>query len=207
MNPKMALPVLMVDNFDSFTYNLVNEFEQRGCEVHVVRNSITLDELGRLVSEFNPSLIIISPGPSTPSDAGVCIELIKAFASRIPIFGVCLGHQAIIEAFGGKVARADEIVHGKASPIGHDGKTLFTGLPLPLHVGRYHSLCGAVIPECLEVSARAKDGTVMALRHPSCKTLVEGVQFHPESILTTQGGRIIQNLLDAVQNNLTGGDC
>ena len=184
--------VLMIDNFDSFTYNLVDEFEKRDVRVLVYRNDIALDELEDVVAEARPQLLVISPGPSTPARAGVCIPALRALAGRLPIFGVCLGHQAIIEAYGGRVDRAPLPVHGKASRITHDGTGLFAGLESPMAVGRYHSLVGVRMPDELTVTARCED-LVMALAH---RTLpIVGVQFHPESILTPSGGLLIENAL------------
>ncbi len=184
--------LLLIDNFDSFTYNLVDEFRKRECNVEVYRNNVSLAQLEHVVKEIEPKAIVISPGPSSPRNAGNCIDIVREYAGRIPIFGVCLGHQIIIEAFGGKVERAPEAVHGKASFITHDKKGIFKDLPNPLHAGRYHSLCGTRIPECLERTAEY-NGINMGIRHK--KYLIEGVQFHPESILTSEGGRIIENLL------------
>ena len=185
--------VLLIDNFDSFTYNLVDEFEKRGCKVIVYRNNVPLEKIREVAEKNKIGLIVISPGPSNPQNAGICIPVIKEFAGKIPILGVCLGHQCIIEAFGGTVGRAKQIVHGKASKIKHDGKTIFAFLENPFLAGRYHSLAGTKIPECLQVSASSPDCEVMAARHR--QFLVEGVQFHPESILTTMGGKIIENMI------------
>ncbi len=184
--------ILFIDNFDSFTYNLVDEFAKREAQVSVYRNDIALTELDRIVGDTEPALLIISPGPSTPARAGVCLEAVKSFAGRLPIFGVCLGHQVIIEAFGGRVDRAPLPMHGKTSWVDHDGKGIFTGLPQPMAVGRYHSLVGVEIPDVLEVSART-DEIVMGLRHKELP--VAGVQFHPESILTPTGGLMVENLM------------
>ncbi|MDQ7821837.1 MAG: aminodeoxychorismate/anthranilate synthase component II [Candidatus Eremiobacteraeota bacterium] len=184
--------ILFIDNFDSFTYNLVDEFEKRRCLVKIYRNNLAMDEYEALFREFSPDLLVFSPGPSAPRDAGCSIDLIKTYAGKVPMFGVCLGLQCMIEAFGGKVGHAGEIVHGKTSLITHDGKGIFSGLPSPLPVGRYHSLAGLEIPLVLEVAARKKD-IVMAVRHQSLP--VTGVQFHPESILTAAGGAIIDNVL------------
>ncbi len=191
------MEILMIDNFDSFTHNLVDEFEKRGCKVHVYRNNIGMSNFNKLASKLKPKLIIISPGPSTPKDAGISIEVIKTYAGKIPVFGVCLGHQSIVEAFGGVVDRAPEVLHGKPSKVKHDNETIFKGLENPLQVGRYHSLAGLQIPEELEVSARSESNVVMGVRHK--KHFVEGVQFHPESILTPSGGLIIENLLAMIK--------
>jgi len=184
--------LLLIDNYDSFTYNLVQAFLVLGADVRVYRNdAITVDEARAL----NPSHLCISPGPGTPYDAGVSMDMIRAFAGRIPVLGVCLGHQSIVEVFGGKVVRAGRLMHGKTSLVAHDRRTLFVGLPHPCEVGRYHSLIAAPekLPFELEVSARTEEGEIMAVRHRSL--MVEGVQFHPESILTPGGPRLMQNFL------------
>lgn len=185
--------ILVIDNYDSFTYNLVQYLGELGEEIDVRRNDkVTVEEI-----EANccPDKILISPGPGTPNDAGVSLGVIEHFAGRIPILGVCLGHQAIGQAFGGRVVRAPSLVHGKASEICHDGKTIFEGLEYRFMAGRYHSLIvdRDTLPECLEVSATTPDGIVMGLRHRKMK--VEGVQFHPESILTTEGKGLLANFL------------
>lgn len=191
------IKVLFIDNFDSFTYNLVDEFEKKACEVLVYRNSIDMKLVDSIVKKFKPNLIVISPGPGTPSQAGNCIEIIRKYHERMPIFGVCLGLQCIIEAMGGKVDKCTETVHGKPSKITHDGKTIFTGIENPFQAGRYHSLTAIDVPYCLEVSARTVDkNIVMAVRHKESQ--IEGVQFHPESILTPTGGIIIENLIKLV---------
>ena len=182
--------LLMIDNYDSFTYNLVQYLGEIGEELKVFRNDkITLAEIEKL----NPEGIIISPGPCTPKEAGISIDTIKHFAGRIPILGVCLGHQSIGEAFGGDVIRADMLMHGKTSMIYHDGRTIFEGLENPFVATRYHSLIikRSTLPSCLEVSAETKDGVIMGVRHR--KFMVEGVQFHPESILTTVGKDLLRN--------------
>ena len=199
MNPKK---ILFIDNFDSFTYNLVDEFEKRGCLVEVYRNSISMEKFAEVMKEFEPNLIVISPGPSTPKSAGNIIPIIQKYAEKVPLFGVCLGEQAIIEAFGGVVDKAPETIHGKPSIVEHDSKGVFKGIPNNFQVGRYHSLCGTVIPDCLVVSARSKSGVVMGVRHK--KFFVEGVQFHPESILTPEGGKIIENLLKMLGEKKVG---
>lgn len=184
--------VLVIDNYDSFTYNLVQYLGELGAEPKVYRNDqITLQEIERL----RPERIVISPGPKTPSEAGICLELIREFTGRFPILGVCLGHQAIGQAFGGKVIRAPEIMHGKTSPISHDGKTIFTGLPNPFLATRYHSLIveRESLPDVLAISATSPDGLIMGLRHRELP--VEGVQFHPESILTDSGKQLLRNFL------------
>ena len=192
------MKVLFIDNFDSFTYNLVDEFEKRNCAVLVYRNNISLTQLRGIINDFKPNLLVISPGPGSPKEAGCCLDLITHYQGKLPIFGVCLGHQCIIEALGGVVSKAQETVHGKPSKIFHDGKTIFKNLDNPLQAGRYHSLAGTKIPDLLEISAHSPDEKVMAVRHK--KYFLEGVQFHPESILTTLGGKIIENLI-----NLCGG--
>lgn len=183
----------MIDNYDSFTYNLVQYLGEMGEQITVFRNDeITVEEIESLA----PSRILISPGPGTPDDAGVSLEALTRFAGKIPILGVCLGHQAIAQSFGGKVVRAPVPVHGKHAEICHDEKTIFEGLPYRFKAGRYHSLIvdREAIPDELEVSATTPDGLVMGLRH---KTLpIEGVQFHPESILTPEGKKLLQNFLN-----------
>ena len=191
------MKIIMIDNFDSFTHNLVDEFEKRNCKVHVYRNNIGLKNFEKIIKKIKPKLIVISPGPGTPKDAGISIDAIKKYAGKIPIFGVCLGHQSIIEAFNGIVDRAPEVLHGKPSKITHDKKTIYKNLNNPLQVGRYHSLAGLKIPDILEVSAKSDSNVVMGVRHK--KYFVEGVQFHPESILTPEGGIIIENLLAMIK--------
>ena len=184
--------LLMIDNYDSFTYNLVQYLGELGADLKVCRNDkIKLDEIERL----SPEGIIISPGPCTPKEAGISVDAIKRFAGKIPILGVCLGHQSIGEAFGGDVIRADTLMHGKTSMIYHDGKTIFRDIPSPFEATRYHSLIvkRSTLPACLEVSAETKDGVIMGLRHR--EHFVEGVQFHPESILTAVGKDILGNFL------------
>jgi anthranilate synthase/aminodeoxychorismate synthase-like glutamine amidotransferase len=179
------------DNYDSFTYNLAHLFEELGAEVKVIRNDkIDADEAERLA----PSHLVVSPGPGRPEGAGVSLEIVKRLGPKIPTLGVCLGHQAIIEAFGGEVGQAQRLVHGKASEIAHDGQGLFTGLPEPLQAGRYHSLAATRVPEELEVCARTDDGEVMAVRHRSLP--VDGIQFHPESVLTPDGPALAKNFLE-----------
>jgi len=184
--------ILVIDNYDSFTYNLVQYLGELGADPQVVRNDQTTVEA---IGEQAPERIVISPGPKTPSEAGICLDVITAFSGRIPILGVCLGHQAIGQAFGGQVIRAPELMHGKTSQIQHDGKTIFEGLPNPFPATRYHSLIVAreSLPDCLEVSACTCDGLIMGLRHREMK--VEGVQFHPESILTSAGKQLLGNFL------------
>jgi len=184
----------MIDNYDSFTCNLVQYLGELGAEVEVVRNDeITLDE----VAARAPARIVISPGPCTPSEAGISVPLIQRFAGTVPILGVCLGHQAIGQAFGGRVVRAARVMHGKLSPIVHEGTGVFGGLPSPFTATRYHSLAieRASLPDALEVTATADDGEIMGVRHRSYP--VEGVQFHPEAILTEHGHRLLANFLEA----------
>ena len=184
--------LLMIDNYDSFTYNLVQYLGELGEDVRVYRNDkITLQQ----IEDLGPSRIVISPGPCTPKEAGVSVETIRQFAGRMPILGVCLGHQSLGVAFGGEVIRAQRLMHGKTSMISHDGKTIFHGLPNPFEATRYHSLLvnSQNLPDCLEVSAKTTEGEIMGLRHRTFA--VEGVQFHPESILTTAGKDLLRNFL------------
>jgi para-aminobenzoate synthetase component 2 len=184
--------LLMIDNYDSFTYNLVQYLGELGQSLQVYRNNkITIAE----IEKMRPERIVISPGPCTPREAGVSIEVIKHFAGRIPVLGVCLGHQSIGEAFGGDVIRAPYLMHGKTSMIRHDNKTIFSGLPNPFEATRYHSLIikRETLPSVLEVTAWTDDGVIMGVRHKQYK--VEGVQFHPESILTTVGKDLLRNFL------------
>jgi para-aminobenzoate synthetase component 2 len=184
--------LLLLDNYDSFTYNLAQYLGQMGQELEVRRNDkISLDE----IEDLSPHFIVISPGPCTPKEAGISVPLIERFAGKIPILGVCLGHQAIGAAFGGRVIRAPKIMHGKTSDIHHDGKTIFRGLPQDFVATRYHSLIveRETLPGDLQISAETSDGTIMGLRHRTLR--VEGVQFHPESVLTEPGFRLLQNFL------------
>jgi para-aminobenzoate synthetase component 2 len=184
--------LLLIDNYDSFTYNLVQAFMVLGADVRVIRN----DEISvEAAKQLDITHLCISPGPGTPRDAGVSMAMIRAFAGRLPIFGVCLGHQAITEAFGGEVVRAPRLMHGKTSFVKHDGKSVFEGLSQPCEVGRYHSLIAAPasIPAELEVSAITAEGEIMGLRHR--RFMIEGVQFHPESVLTPQGPQLMGNFL------------
>ena len=186
--------LLVIDNYDSFTYNLVQYLGELGAEMRVVRNDeVTVDEIE---NELKPERILISPGPGTPDAAGISLSVIKRFADKLPILGVCLGHQAIGQHFGGNVVRAPEPVHGKPVEILHDGKTIFNEVPDGFAAGRYHSLIveRENMPDCLEISAESPDGLVMGLRHKTLK--IEGVQFHPESILTDHGKKILQNFLE-----------
>jgi anthranilate synthase component 2 len=183
--------ILLIDNYDSFTYNLSHLFEELGAEVTVIRNDkIDADEAELLA----PSHLVISPGPGRPEGAGASVEIIKRLGPHVPTLGVCLGHQAIVEAFGGEVGQAQRLVHGKASEIAHDGRGLFSGLPDPLQGGRYHSLAAARVPDQLEVCATTDDGEVMAVRHRELP--VDGIQFHPESVLTPDGAALAKNFLE-----------
>jgi len=185
--------LLVIDNYDSFTYNLVQYLGELGEQIEVRRNDqVTVEEIE---SQIRPQRIVISPGPGTPDGAGVSLKVIESFAGRIPILGVCLGHQAIGQAFGGKVIRAPQLMHGKASEICHDGKTIFAGLRDHFNAGRYHSLIveRESLPDCLEISAFTTDDVIMGLRHRQMK--IEGVQFHPESILTEDGKQLLENFL------------
>lgn len=184
--------ILMIDNYDSFTFNIVQYLGQMGKDVQVYRNDkITLDGIHKL----KPQVIFLSPGPGAPREAGITVDVVREFYKTVPLMGICLGHQSIGYAFGGDIVRADRIMHGKTSPVQHDGKTIFTGLPNPFTAGRYHSLVVSpeTLPDCLEVSARTAEGEIMGLRHKEYP--VEGIQFHPESVLTPQGKRIIRNFL------------
>ena len=183
--------ILLVDNYDSFTYNLVHLFEELGAEVIVRRNDeIDADEAERLA----PSHLVISPGPGRPENSGATVEIVRRLAPATPMLGVCLGHQAIVEAFGGEIGRAQRLVHGKASAVSHDGRGIFAGLSQDFQAGRYHSLAATTVPDELEVSATTDDGEVMAVRHRSLR--VDGVQFHPESVLTPEGPRLCRNFLE-----------
>ncbi len=184
--------LLMIDNYDSFTYNLVQYFGELGEDVRVYRNNkISIDQIEAL----HPGRIVVSPGPCTPKEAGVSVVAIQHFAGKLPILGVCLGHQSLAVAFGGEVVRADRLMHGKTSKIHHDGKTIFRQLPNPFEATRYHSLLvnRSTLPSCLEISAETAEGEIMGLRHRSL--CIEGVQFHPESILTTAGKDLLRNFL------------
>ena len=184
--------ILLIDNYDSFTYNLVQAFLVLGAAVDVHRNdAISVEQaLGQ-----SHTHLVISPGPGTPRDAGISMRMIEAFAGRVPIFGVCLGHQSLVEVFGGRVVRAPRLMHGKVSPVTHDGKGLYAGMPAEFQAGRYHSLIAAPdrIPEALEVTARTAEGEIMGVRHKSLP--IEGVQFHPESVLTPDGPTLMGNFL------------
>jgi anthranilate synthase component II len=184
--------ILLIDNYDSFTYNLAHLFGELGAELVVRRNdAIDADEAERLA----PSHLVVSPGPGRPAQAGASVEIVRRLAPRVRTLGVCLGHQAIVEAFGGEVGAARRLVHGKASAIEHDGQGLFRGLPQRFEAGRYHSLAATAVPDCLEVSATCEDDEVMAVRHRELP--VDGVQFHPESVLTPVGPEFARNFLEA----------
>jgi anthranilate synthase component 2 len=185
--------LLMIDNYDSFTYNLVQYLGELGEEVQVYRNdAVTLSE----IAAWNPEKIVLSPGPCTPSEAGVCVPLIQRFAGEVPILGVCLGHQAIGQAYGGRIVRAARVMHGKLSRITHQAEGVFRGLKNPLTATRYHSLVieRSSLPSCLEITAESEDGEIMGVRHRDFP--VEGVQFHPEAILTEQGHELLANFLN-----------
>jgi para-aminobenzoate synthetase component II len=193
--PNVARTVVVIDNYDSFTYNLVQYIAALGAECDVrLNDAISAAE----VESLQPNGILLSPGPGAPDDAGVTLDVIRRLSGKIPIFGVCLGQQAIGQAFGGKVIRAPRLMHGKTSPIEHDGRSIFEDIPSPFEATRYHSLIveEATLPNCLEVSARTADGEIMGLRHRSLH--VEGVQFHPESVLTRHGPRLIENWLNSL---------
>ncbi len=193
--------ILMIDNYDSFTFNIVQYLGQMGEDVRVRRNDqITPGEIRR----ERPEAIFLSPGPCTPREAGITVDVIREFYASVPLLGICLGHQSIGYAFGGEVVRAERIMHGKVSPVEHDGKTIFAGLPNPFPAGRYHSLLvrPESLPSCLEISARTAEGEIMGLRHKNYP--VEGIQFHPESVLTPQGKRIIRNFLKHIRRKEHG---
>lgn len=188
--------ILMIDNYDSFTYNIVQEFGMLGADVRVVKND-AIDCAG--IAALRPAALVFSPGPGNPDTAGVTLAAVKAFAGKVPLLGICLGHQSIAQAFGGRIVGAKRLMHGKTSQLKHDGRGLFRGFPQGMEVMRYHSLAveRATLPDCFEISAEAEDGEIMGLRH---RTLpVESVQYHPESIGTPDGIRQLQNFLDLVQ--------
>ena len=185
--------IVFIDNFDSFTWNLVDEFARRGAEVEVWRNTVPATQALQRAEQWGSRLLVLSPGPGTPAEAGCCIELVRLAAdARVPLFGVCLGHQAMVQAFGGVVGPAGEVVHGKVSRVRHEGGPWFAGVPSVFPVGRYHSLAGTTLPHCL-TSVAATDRVVMAVAHHTAPQF--GVQFHPESILTPDGGQIIENVI------------
>ena len=195
---RLVIRLVMIDNYDSFTYNLVQYLGELGAEVTVKRND-AIDVAG--VRALRPHAVVISPGPCTPAEAGISLKLLREMAGEVPILGVCLGHQCIGEAFGGKVVRAPRLMHGKTSPVIHDGNTIFADLPSPFDAMRYHSLIvdPDSLPSALEVSARTSENEIMGLRHK--ELAVEGVQFHPESILTTEGKHLLKNFLDGINQN------
>ncbi|MGH3032020.1 MAG: anthranilate synthase component II [Gaiellaceae bacterium] len=183
--------ILLVDNYDSFTYNLAHLFQELGAEVRVIRND-AIDAEG--AERLAPSHLVISPGPGRPEGSGATLQIVKRLGRYVPTLGVCLGHQAIVEAFGGQVGQAKRLLHGKASAIAHDGRGLFAGLPEPLEGGRYHSLAATRVPDSLEVCATTEDGEVMAVRHRQLP--IDGIQFHPESVLTPDGPALARNFLE-----------
>ena len=191
----MKTHILFIDNFDSFTYNLVDEFAKRDCQTKVYRADTPLEVLAEAFDEFAPALLVISPGPGNPDTAGVSLTAIDFFKEKLPIFGVCLGHQALVQYFGGKIDHAPAVMHGKPSRIMHKGVGVFEGLENPMHAGRYHSLCACQLPYCLDETAEF-EGIVMGIQHKDLP--IYGVQFHPESVLTPTGGKIIENILKYV---------
>ncbi|MGG5796404.1 aminodeoxychorismate/anthranilate synthase component II [Bacillus nitratireducens] len=192
--------ILMIDNYDSFTFNLVQFLGELGQELVVKRNDeVTISD----IENMKPDFLMISPGPCSPNEAGISMEVIQYFAGKIPIFGVCLGHQSIAQVFGGEVVRAERLMHGKTSPMYHDGKTIFSDIPNPFTATRYHSLIvkKETLPECLEITSWTEEGEIMALRH---KTLpIEGVQFHPESIMTSHGKELLHNFIRKYSPSVT----
>ncbi|MHC4365074.1 MAG: anthranilate synthase component II [Planctomycetota bacterium] len=193
--------VLFIDNFDSFTYNLVDDFCKRDCEARVYRADTELEELKRVAEEFEPDLLVISPGPGTPDTAGVSLSAVGYFKDKLPILGVCLGHQVIAQYFGGKVSHSPKPMHGKPSRVTHNQEGIFDGVENPLQAGRYHSLCVTELPDCLEQTAEF-EGIVMGAVHKELP--IFGVQFHPESILTPAGGKIIENVLSIARARKKG---
>jgi|TARA_B100001750_G_scaffold239072_1_gene246604 anthranilate synthase/aminodeoxychorismate synthase-like glutamine amidotransferase len=193
----MKTQLLLIDNFDSFTYNLVQAFLVLGAEVFVYRNDAINTREARVLK---PTHLVISPGPGRPADAGVSLTMIGEFAGQIPILGVCLGHQCIVEHFGGQIIAAESLMHGKTSQVKHDGETIYAGLPNPFKAGRYHSLAAdrSQIPDELEITARTADGEIMGIKHRDLA--VQGVQFHPESVLTPQGPTVLENFLRPQRN-------
>ena len=190
--------ILMIDNYDSFTYNLVQYLGEMGQELVVKRNDqITISE----IEELNPAILMISPGPCSPNEAGISLEAIRYFAGKLPIFGVCLGHQSIAQVFGGDVVRAEYLMHGKTSEMKHDGRSIFKDLPSPITATRYHSLIvkRETLPDCFEISAETDEGEIMAIRHK--ELAIEGVQFHPESIMTGDGKQLLRNFVEAHSGN------
>lgn len=193
--------ILMIDNYDSFTYNLVQYIGECGEKIKVVRNDeVTLAEIEQLA----PHIIVVSPGPCTPDDAGISLEVISYFAGKIPILGVCLGHQSIGQVFGGRVIPAGRLMHGKTSPIFHDGRGVNTNMPIPFQATRYHSLLieRESLPDCLEITSWTEEGEIMGIRHKELE--VEGVQYHPESIMTEEGKKIIRNFIEVYSSSVKG---
>jgi anthranilate synthase component 2/para-aminobenzoate synthetase component 2 len=191
--PGTGTNILLIDNYDSFTYNLVQAFAALGADVHVYRNDrITVDEALAL----EPTHLVISPGPGTPDDAGVSLQMIAAFERRIPVLGVCLGHQCLVQHFGGRIVRAGRLMHGKTSLVRHDGRGVYRGLSQPFEAGRYHSLCAEVgsVPDTLVVTSQTDQDEIMGVRHR--ELALEGVQFHPESVLTPEGDRLMRNFIE-----------
>jgi anthranilate synthase component 2/para-aminobenzoate synthetase component 2 len=184
--------ILLIDNYDSFTYNLVQAFAAHGADVRVFRNDAITVEEGL---SLEPTHLVISPGPGRPEDAGVSLDMIAAFSGKLPIFGVCLGHQSIVQAHGGEIVRAERLMHGKTSMVEHDGQTIYEGLSNPFEVGRYHSLCAEkeTLPDELLITAQTERGEIMGIRHRELQ--IEGVQFHPESVLTPEGDRLMTNFM------------
>ncbi|MFK3939502.1 aminodeoxychorismate/anthranilate synthase component II [Alkalihalobacillus sp. NPDC078783] len=190
--------ILMIDNYDSFTYNLVQYLGEMGQELVVKRNDqITISE----IEELDPAILMISPGPCSPNEAGISLEAIRYFAGKLPIFGVCLGHQSIAQVFGGDVVRAERLMHGKTSEMKHDGRSIFKDLPSPITATRYHSLIvkRETLPDCFEISSETEEGEIMAIRHK--ELAIEGVQFHPESIMTGDGKQLLRNFVEAHSGN------
>ena len=193
----MKTNILFIDNFDSFTYNLVDEFAKRDCQTKVYRADTPLEVLSTAFEEFAPALLVISPGPGNPDTAGVTLSAIDYFKDKLPVFGVCLGHQALVQYFGGNIEHAPAVMHGKPSRIVHEGVGIFEGLENPMHAGRYHSLCACQLPDCLDQTAEF-EGIVMGMQHK--ERPIFGVQFHPESVLTPTGGKIIENMIRIAEN-------
>ncbi len=197
----MEKKVLFIDNFDSFTYNLVDDFCKRNCIARVYRADTSLDTLKKVADQFDPDLIVISPGPGTPDTAGVSLDVVDHFKNKLPILGVCLGHQVIAQYFGGTIGHAPEPMHGKPSRVTHNEEDIFKGVENPLQAGRYHSLCILQMPDCLEVTGKF-ESVIMGIRHRELP--IFGVQFHPESILTPAGGKIIENALTIASHYKVG---
>lgn len=199
-NENIKPKVLFIDNFDSFTYNLVDDFCKRDCIAKVYRADTSLEDIKKIAADFDPDLLVISPGPGNPDTAGVTLQAIDYFKDKLPIFGVCLGHQSIVQYFGGKIGHAPKVMHGKPSRLTHNEKGIFLGIENPLQAGRYHSLVATTVPDCLEVTAEF-ESIVMGVRHKELP--IYAVQFHPESILTPSGGKLIENILNIAAQNKT----